>query len=97
MTTDELLLKLPSHIGRNRANGFYLSDHKAGASIGWLQLVNDGRDWEASYRDGHDALVCLNPDALQPPYNNAFAIGDTPNEALQRLYDWCVNNDFIKE
>ena len=38
MTTDKLLMKLPSHIGRNKFNGFYLSDNKKGGDIGWLYL-----------------------------------------------------------
>lgn len=40
-------------------------------------------------------FVCLNPDAEKPPYNNAFCYAKTPNEALQGLYDWCVENGFI--
>lgn len=96
MTTDELLMKLPSHIGRNKVGGFYLTDSKRGGDIGWLYLHNDGEDWCASYgREGN--YVCLNPDASQPPYNNAVAYGNTPNEALQALYDWCVANGFIND
>lgn len=101
-TTDELLSKLPSHIGRNKLLGEngevigYMSDNKEGGDIGWLYLHNDGKDWLASYgRQGE--FVCLNPDAKEPPYINAFAYGSTPNEALQRLYDWCVKYNFIKE
>ena len=45
MTTDELLTRLPTRIGRNRGNMCYFSDNKPGASIGWLQLINDGKDW----------------------------------------------------
>ena len=94
MTTDELFQALPSHIGRNKVNGFYLSDNKRGADVGWLYLHNDGKVWSASYgREGN--LVCLNPDAEKPPYNNAVCYGITPNEALQGLYDWCVSNGFI--
>ena len=102
MTTDELLVKLPSHIGRNRLyddNGEvigYMSDNKDGGDMGWLYLHNDGQDWLASY-GVQGEFVCMNPDAEEPPYNNAFAYGRTPNEALQRLYDWCVENEFIKE
>jgi hypothetical protein len=95
MTTDELFQALPSHIGRNKVNGFYLSDNKRGADVGWLYLVNDGKHWVASYGPEGD-FVCLNPDAEKPPYNNAVYIGKTPNEALQGLYDWCVENGFIK-
>ena len=101
MTTDELLMRLPSHIGRNKlvydndeVLG-YLSDDKRGAYIGWLYLHNDGKDWCASY-GVEGEFVCLNPDAKKPPYNNAVRYGDTPNEALQRLYDWCVENKFIE-
>lgn len=36
--------------------------------------------------------LCLNPDAENPPYNNAFAFGETANEALQGLYDWYLKN-----
>lgn len=102
MTTDELLKKLPSHIGRNRLkdeNGdttFYVSDNKGGGDIGWLYLHNDGRDWLASYGIEGE-FVCMNPDAEEPPYDNAFAYGNTPNEALQKLYDWCLDHDFIKK
>ena len=96
MTTDELLIKLPSHIDRNQVNGVYLSDNKLGIDIGWLYLHNDGKDWVAYYGYGSKS-VCLNPDAEKPPYNNAVAFGKTPNEALQRLYDWCVENGFIKD
>ena len=96
MTTDELLMKLPSHIGRNRINGFYLWDNQRNDSIGWLYLHNDGKDWCASYgTEGH--FVCLNPNAEKPPYNNAVRYGKTPNEALQSLYYWCIENGFIKE
>jgi hypothetical protein len=102
MTTDELFKKLPSHVGRNPLydeNGkiiAYTSDNKEGGDIGWLQLKNDGRDWVASYGE-EGRFVCMNPDAEEPPYNNAVAYGDTPNEALQGIYDWCVNNGFVKE
>ena len=96
MTTDELLQALPSHIGRNKVNGFYISDNKRGADVGWFYLHNDGKDWCASYgREGN--FVCLNPDAEKPPYNNAVCYGKTPNEALQGLYDWCVKNGFIND
>ena len=96
MTTDELLMKLPSLIGRNKFKGFYIPDSKRGGDIGWLYLHNDSKDWCASYgTEGN--FVCLNPDAEKPPYNNAVRYGKTPNEALQRLYDWCVENGFINE
>ena len=101
MTTDELLMKLPTCIGRNKViiketgSTFYLTDNKSGESFGFLYLHNDGNDWCASYgTDGE--FVCLNPDAETPPYNNAFCYGKTPQEALQRLYDWCVENGFIE-
>ena len=96
MTTDELLTKLPSHIGRTKFQGFYISDNKRGGDIGWLHLHNDGKDWCASY-DLEGNFVCLNPDAENPPYNNAFCFAKTPNEALQGLYDWCVKNGFIND
>ena len=97
MTTDELLTSLPTRIGRNRGNGCYFSDNKPGASIGWLQLINDGKDWEASYKGWNDKIVCLNPDASEPPFNNAIFYAETPNEALQMLYDWCVDNGFVNK
>lgn len=100
MTTDELLMKLPAFIGRNRVtiketgSTFYLPDNKGRGSLGFLYLNNDGKDWCASYgTDGN--FVCLNPDAETPPYNNAVCYGNTPQEALQKLYDWCVENNFI--
>ena len=94
MTVEELLLKLPSHIGRNKENGFYVSDFKPGYSVGWLYLHNDGKDWCASY-GVEGEFVCLNPDG-PAPYNNAVCYASTPREALQGLYDWCIENGFIK-
>lgn len=99
MTTDELLKKLPSLIGRNPiydSKGkivVYTGDNLPG-DIGWLYLHTDGRHWIASYGVGKD-IVCLNPESENPPYNNAVVYGTTPNEALQKLYDWCVKNGFI--
>lgn len=99
MTTDELLLKLPSHIGSKKLldkNGEvlgYINDSNYN-SIGWLYLHNDGKDWLASY-GVEGEFVCLNPNAEKPPYNNACSYGSTPNEALQGLYDWCIENGFI--
>lgn len=79
MTTDELLEKLPAHIG----NGF--GDYR------WLYLHNEGLHWLASYGvEGN--FLCINPNDENPPYDNAFAYGETPNEALQRLYDWCTEH-----
>lgn len=97
MTTDELLTRLPTHIGRNRGNGCYFSDNKPGASIGWFQLTYDGKDWEASYKDWNDKIVCLNPDASEPPFNNAIFYAETPNGVLQMLYDWCIDNGFVNK
>lgn len=98
MTTDELLEKLPKMIGNNR---IYEDGRIIGYSISssydrieFLQLCNDGKDWVASYGERGE-YVCLNPKDENPPYNNAFYIGDTPNEALQGLFDWCVENGFI--
>lgn len=96
MTTDELLIKLPSHIGRYKDGDFYISFEEH--DIGWLTLFNDGKDWCAAYRDDYDGCcVCMNPKAEQPPYNNALCYGNTPQEALQNLYDWCIKNGFINE
>lgn len=94
MTTDELLEKLPSHIGNHHIGGGYIVEDPDD-SVEWLYLHNDGKDWLASYGIRGE-FVCLNPKE-GPPYNNAFAYGTTPNEALQRLYDWCVKNNFIKD
>lgn len=102
MNSDELLLKLPSHIGRNRLYNIdgkvigYSSDSKPGGDIGWLQLKNDGKDWIASYGPQGE-YVCMNPDDEEPPYDNAVAYGNTPCEALQGLYNWCLRNNFIEE
>lgn len=79
MTTDELLEKLPSHLS-NCAN-----------DVRWLYLHNDGKSWLASYGIEGDFL-CMNPNDENPPYDNAFAYGNTPNEALQGLYDWYIKH-----
>lgn len=100
MTTNELLEKLPSHIGRNPLYDLndnivaYVSDDLSGGDIGWLYLHNEGNGWRDSYGEAGN-FVCLNPTSENPPYNNAVAFGATPNEALQKLYDWCVENGFI--
>lgn len=98
MTTNELLFKLPRMIG-NCGKGCYLKryDHPED-QIGFLTLVNEGGNppWRASY-DDDGQFVCMNPLNKEPPYNNAVAWGNTPNEALQGLYDWCINNGFITE
>lgn len=95
MTTDELLKKLPSHIGNHSIGDCYIIENE-NDQIEWLYLHNDGKDWLASYGIEGE-FVCMNPDAKEPPYNNAFAYGKTPNDALQGLYDWCIKNGFIKE
>lgn len=95
MTTDELLSKLPSHIGNCISDGLYIIA-KPEDDIQWLYLHNDGKHWLASYGIEGEFL-CMNPDAEEPPYDNAFYFGNTPNEALQGLYDWCVKHGFIKE
>ena len=100
MTTDELLKKLPTKIGRNPIyeNGeiiAFASDEYDGCDIGWLYLHNDGKGWCAYYGMLNECVV-LNQNDNEPPYNNALAFGDTPQEALQELYDWCVKNGFVK-
>ncbi len=107
MTTDELLKKLPSHIGNcpildenNNCCGYLESSSvktKNGidSAIEWLYLHNDGKDWLASYgREGEFLCVGKLPNGF---YDNAFSYGSTPNEALQGLYDWCVKHGFIKK
>ena len=95
MTTDELLAKLPAAIGNHKAGDFYIVAEPEDSYEG-LYLHNDGDDWLASYGICGE-FVCMNPKATEPPYDNAFAYGKTPNEALQGLYDWCVKHNFIKE
>lgn len=92
MTTDELLDKLPSHIGNHQVGNAYIIS-KLEDNIGWLYLHNDGKDWLASYGIEGE-FVCMGqlPNGL---YDNAFAYGKTPNEALQKLYNWCVKHNFI--
>lgn len=98
MTTDELLEKLPTMIGNNRIyedgriTGYSISSPYD--SIEWLRLEHSGKYWTASYGEEGE-YVCLNPTDENPPYNNAVYVGRTPNEALQGLYDWCVENNFI--
>lgn len=72
MTTDELLDKLPSHIGNHKVGDFYVMS-KPEDDIGWLYLHNDGKDWLASYGIEGE-FVCMGqlPNGL---YDNAFAYG----------------------
>ena len=96
MTTDELLKILPSAIGNHKEGEFYILSKPTDQYEG-LYLHNDGKDWLASYGVKGE-FVCMNPEAPDENgfYNNAFAYGKTPNEALQGLYNWCVKNGFIE-
>lgn len=101
MMTDELFKALPSHIGNHpvydadgNIDSYMMTDEND--DIQWFYLHNDGKDWLASYGIEGEFL-CMNPTAEEPPYNNAFAYGKTPQEAMQGLYEWCVKNGFIKE
>lgn len=94
MTTDDLLEKLPPYIGNHHIEGAYvLSDEND--DIQWLYLHNDGKDWLASY-GVEGEFLCMGQ-LENGLYDNAFAYGRTPNEALQELYDWCVRHNFINE
>jgi len=94
MTTDELFAKLPSHIGNHEVGNCYvLADPED--DVQWLYLHNDGKHWCASYGIEGEFL-CLGQ-MENGMYDNAFAYGDTPNEALQGLYDWCLRHGFIKD
>lgn len=95
MTTDELLQKLPSYIGNHRVKDCCYVLFEKTDQIEGLYLHNDGKDWLASY-GVEGKFVCMNPKAKEPPYNNAFAYGKTPNEALQGLYEWCIKNGFVE-
>lgn len=99
MTTDELLEALPKFVGNNpnrdndgNITGYLIQDKFD--DIQWLKLSNDGTHWIASYGT-QGFYLCLNPKSTEPPYNNAVTYGDTPNEALTLLYEWCVENGFI--
>lgn len=104
MTTDELLKALPSHIGRTRILDpetgeclGYVSDDRDGEDMGWFNLHNDGghsANWVASY-GVEGSYVCLNPEG-PAPYNNAVSRSNTPEEALQGLYEWCIENGYIE-
>ena len=94
MSTDELLQKLPCIIGNNIYNGLYILESKTD-QIGTLCLTKNNQDWIAAYVDG-ETYVCLNPKDENPPYNNAICYGSSPREALQKMYNWCVKNGFIK-
>lgn len=103
MTTDELLQKLPCKIGRNPVRSddgeilFYIEDRKEGISTGWLTIHNEGFSWMVMYGNKIEGSVCLNPDSSNPPYNNAIVYGETYKETLQKMYDWLVENNFIKK
>lgn len=95
MTTDELLSKLPSHIGNHKLGEHAYVIMGENDDIKWLYLHNDGKDWLASYGiEGEFLCMGKLPNGL---YDNAFAYGKTPQEALQGLFDWCVVHGFINE
>ena len=95
MTTDELLNKLPSHIGNHRLNEHLYVIEEDGDDVQWLYLHNDGKDWLASYGVEGEFLCMGQLD--NGNYDCAFSYGKTPNEALKGLYDWCVNHGFITQ
>ena len=92
MTTDELLNTLPTMIGNHIEDGRYVIWDRCD-EIGYLMLTSKGELWQASY--GMDPCVCLNPQD-ESTDNYAVAWGNTPNEALMGLYDWCKRNGFIQ-
>lgn len=99
MTTDELLNILPSAIGnnpiRNKRGVIAYMINKPGDSYEYLRLLNDGRDWLASYGEEGN-FVCLGKDE-EGLYKNLFAYGNTPNEALQKLYDLLIKYNCIDQ
>ena len=95
MKKDELLSKLPSHIGNHKLGEYAYVIMDKNDDIKWLYLHNDGKDWCASYGvEGEFLCMGQLPNGL---YDNAFAYGKTPKEALQGLYNWCVGHGFINE
>ena len=81
---DVILSLLPKRIERNGEHGY-------------LDLLScDNHEWKAAYVCVDGTLFCLNPDDEKPPYEHAVEFGDSPNVVLQKLYDWCVKNGFIK-
>lgn len=100
MTTDELLNILPCAIGNNPIKNekgkivAYVVD-KPEDSYEYLQLLNDGKDWLASYGQEGE-FVCLGQDE-EGLYKNLFAYGKTPNEALQKLYDLLINYNLLDD
>lgn len=99
MTTDELLNILPAAIGNNpmrdeNNNLVAYILYNPEDSFEHLQLLNDGKDWLASYGQKGE-FVCLGTDE-KGLYKNLFAYGKTPNEALQKLYDLLISYGCIK-
>lgn len=83
MTTNQLLLALPHKIVYKKEWGF-------------LCLLSCSKyQWQACYICSGGTIFCANYDNEEPPYNKAIVFGSSPNEVLQKLYNWCVENNFL--
>ena len=61
-----------------------------------LRYDDETSKWQASYRDQYDS--CLSLISLQDNgYQCAELYGDTPKEALEKLYNWCLMNGLTKD
>lgn len=101
MTTDELLSKLPHMIGRHGSDGFYIQKFGEENVIGWLTITHESNkdfkgsgDWKCSYDCVEGGSVCMN--TYGPPWDNAICYGDTAREAIEKMYNWCVEHNFIE-
>lgn len=94
MTTDELLMALPSALGDMPIikNGEIIAYDGRG-NYQHLQLLNDGRCWCASYGKRGE-YICLGQNA-NGTYKNLFGYGITPNEALQELYNTLIKYEVL--
>lgn len=63
---------------------------------GFLCLLSCSKyQWQACYICSGGTIFCANYDNEEPPYNKAIVFGSSPNEVLQKLYNWCVENKFL--
>lgn len=94
MNTDELLEKMPTYI--NYVNYKYLSEkllyHFCLTDISRMNV----RQWQASYVFNNIPFN-VDPDLIDQSDTIASFSGSTPNEAIKKLYDWCIRHNYIKE
>lgn len=86
MTIDEMLSKMPMVVDNGHGE------------VGYFTLKYESKsDWRAGYELNEELWLCMNPDSENPPFDNAVMLGSDPNNAIEQLYDLCLEHKLNKE